>query len=205
MKNIHPGIVSRPYVDDITSDITDPNAGIAVDIVGEMVAFTNRFAHDLAFEPNHVKSRRFSTDPAVRAALRAVPGPEVAQSFLDLGVAQTPVNRPSPLQGKRVSAGLGKLWRTSVLSLSLKRRCHFVAASGIPASMYGASSAPLSNRTLHTLVSAALAALWRSTARCASELVFGLFIPWRADPTAVSVTAPWLALRGALLANTLPC
>ena len=101
--------------------------------------------------------------------------------------------------------GLGKLWHTSVLSLSLKRRCHFVAASGIPASMYGAASTPLSNATLHTLVSAALAAVWRSTARCASELVFGLFIPWRADPTAVSVTAPWLALRGALLAGTIPC
>jgi hypothetical protein len=104
-----------------------------------------------------------------------------------------------------VAAGLGKLWRTSVLSLSLKRRCHFVAASGIPASMYGVASAPLSNRTLHTLVSAALAAIWRSTARCASELVFELFVPRRADPTAVSVTAPWLALRTALLAGTFPC
>ena len=105
--------------------------------MGEMVAFTNRFADDMAFVPNHVKSRRFSTDPVIRAAVRAVPGPEVAMTFLDLGVAQTLVNRPSPFQGKRVSAGLGKLWRTSVLSLSLKRRCHFVAASGIPASMYG--------------------------------------------------------------------
>ena len=120
--------------------------------MGEMVDFTNRFASDLAFFPNHVKSRRFSTDPGIRAALRRMPGPEVAMSFLDLGVAQTPVNRPSPLQGKRVAAGLGKLWRTSVLSLSLKRRCHFVAASGIPASMYGVASVPLSNRTLHTLV-----------------------------------------------------
>ena len=119
-----------------------------------MVDFTNRFATDLAFVPNHVKSRRFSTDPGIRSALRSLPGPEVAMSFLDLGVAQTPVNRPSPLQGKRVAAGTGKLWRTSVLSLSLKRRCHFVAASGIPASMYGMSSAPLSNRTLHSLVSA---------------------------------------------------
>ena len=113
-----------------------------------MVDFTNRFADDLAFVPNRVRSRRFSTDPSIRAALRSAPGPEVAASFLDLGVAQTPVNRPSPLQGKRVSAGLGKLWRTSVLSLSLERRCQFVAASGIPASMYGATSAPLGNRTL---------------------------------------------------------
>jgi hypothetical protein len=69
--------------------------------------------------------------------------------------------------------------------------------------MYGVAWAPLSNRTLHTLVSAALAAIWRSTARCASELVFELFIPRRADPTTVSVTAPWL--RSALLAGSLPC
>ena len=174
--DIHPGIVSRPYVDDITSDITDVSPDTAVEIVCEMVDFTNHFATDLAFVPNHVKSRRFSTDPAIRAALRSLPGPEVAMSFLDFGVAQTPVNRPSPLQGKRVAAGLGKLWRTSILSLSLKRRCHSVAASGIPASMYGAASAPLSNRTLHTLVSAALAAIWRSTVRCASELVFELCV-----------------------------
>jgi hypothetical protein len=140
----------------------------------------------------------------IRSELRKLPGPEVASSFLDLGVAQTPVNRPSPLQGKRVDSGLSKLWRTSVLSLSLKRRCHFVAASGIPASLYGVASAPLSNRTLQSLVTAALAAIWRSTARCASELVFELFVPRRADPTAVSVLAPWLALRAALLAGTLP-
>jgi hypothetical protein len=77
----------------------------------------------------------------IRAELRKLAGPEVASSFLDLGVAQTPVNRPSALQGKRVASGLSKLWRTSVLSLNLKRRCHFVAASGIPASMYGVASA----------------------------------------------------------------
>jgi hypothetical protein len=71
--------------------------------------------------------------------------------------------------------------------------------------MYGVASAPLSNRTLQSLVTAALAAIWRSTARCASELVFELFVPRRADPTAVSVLAPWLALRAALLAGTLPC
>ena len=51
MRDIHPGIFSRPYVDDITSDITDANADTAVEIVGEMVAFTNRFADDLAFLP----------------------------------------------------------------------------------------------------------------------------------------------------------
>jgi hypothetical protein len=204
MADIHPGIVSRPYVDDSTSDITDQCPETAVEIVSGTVDFTNRFAADMAFVPNHVKSRRFSTDSTIRAALRGLPGPEVAMSFLDLGIAQTPVNRPSPLQGKRVTAGLGKLWRTSVLSLSLKRKCHFVAASGIPASMYGVASAPLSNRTLHALASAALDALWRSTARCASELVFELFVPCRADPTAVSVTAPLLALGSVLLTGTLP-
>jgi hypothetical protein len=135
--------------------------------------------------------------------LKALPGPPVAQSFLDLGVVQTLVNRPSALQGKRIDAGLGKLWRTSVFSLNLERRCHFVATSGTPASMYGVASSPLSN-TLPTLSSAALSAVWKSTSRCASELVFTLFVPWRAGPTAVSIVAPWLALRAALLAGTLP-
>jgi hypothetical protein len=44
--------------------------------------------------------------------------------------------------------------------------------------------------------------VWLSTARCARELVFTLFVLWRADPGAVSVTTPWLALRAALLAGT---
>jgi hypothetical protein len=131
MTDVHPGIVSRPYVDDITSDITDVSVEVAVEVVSEMVAFTSRFAEDLAFFPNQVKSRRFSTDPVIRAELRKLAGPDVASSFLDLGVAQTPVNRPSALQGKHVASGLSKLWRTSVLSLNLKRRCHFIAASHV--------------------------------------------------------------------------
>jgi hypothetical protein len=101
MTDVHPGIVSRPYVDDITSDITDVSVEVAVEVVSEMVAFTSRFAEDLAFFPNQVKSRRFSTDPVIRTELRKLAGPVVASSFLDLGVAQTPVNRPSALQGKR--------------------------------------------------------------------------------------------------------
>jgi hypothetical protein len=140
----------------------------------------------------------------VRAALLLREGPPVASSFLDLGVVQTPVNRASALRQKRIDAGLGKLWRTSVLSLNLQKRCHLVAASGIPASMFGVASSPLSNATLHTLASAALAAIWKYTSRCASELVFTLFVPWRADPTAVSIVNPLLALRAALLHGVHP-
>ena len=63
MSDIHPGIVSRPYVDDITTDITDADPGTAVEIVGEMVNFTNPFAGDLAFVTNRVKSfGRISAD-----------------------------------------------------------------------------------------------------------------------------------------------
>ena len=54
ISDIHPGIVSRPCVDDITTDITDVSPDIAVEIVSEMVDFTNRFATDLAFVPNHL-------------------------------------------------------------------------------------------------------------------------------------------------------
>ena len=44
-----------------------------------------------------------------------------------------------------------------------------VITSGVIASMYGAAVTPLSNVTLKALGSAALAVVWRSTARCASE------------------------------------
>ena len=81
-------VKSRPYVDDITSDYSGPDPIVAVEVVSVMVRFTHKFADDLGFKPNLVKSKRFSTDPGIRAALKELPGPPVAMSFLDLGVVQ---------------------------------------------------------------------------------------------------------------------
>ncbi len=130
-----PNVSSRPYVDDITSDVTTGETEQACSAVEEMVAHTTRVATDLAFQPNLIKSRRFSTSSAVRTVLKATPGPPVADAFLDLGVIQTPVRiGPATLSRKRLTGGIGKLERTSVLSLSLLRRGRFVAASGVPVS-----------------------------------------------------------------------
>ena len=92
----HPAVVSRPYVDDITSDITTADPVLAHEVVAEMVRHTHAFARDFAFHPNLVKSRRFSTSAAIRASLRSAPGPPVADAFLDLGVVQTPPLRQPP-------------------------------------------------------------------------------------------------------------
>ena len=85
--------------------------------------------------------------------------------------------------------------------MPLRRRGLFVAASGVPAAMYGIASAPLSNSALLALSAAAFSAVWRSNSRCAKELALSLFVPWRADPIAVSIVQPWLALHHALLAG----
>ena len=152
-------VKSRPYVDDITSDYSGPDPIVAVEVVSDMVRFTHQFADDLGFKPNLVKSKRFSTDPGIRAILREMPGPPVAMSFLDLSVVQNLGNKASVLNAKRIDSGLGKLWRTSVLSMPLRRRGLFVAASGVPAAMYGIAAAPLSNSALLSLSAVAFSAV----------------------------------------------
>ena len=122
-----PNVASRPYVDDITSDVTTGDVEEACSAVASMVTHTMAFATDLAFQPNLVKSRRFSTSKEVRALLKDAPGPPLADAFLDLGVAQTPVRIvPAPYVRKRVGNGIGKLERTSVLS------CRSSSVGGLP-------------------------------------------------------------------------
>jgi hypothetical protein len=67
--------------------------------------------------------------------------------------------------------------------------------------MYGIFATPLSNSALLALSMAAFAAVWRRNSRCGKELALSLFVPWRADPIAVSIVHPWLALRQTLLAG----
>ena len=50
-------VKSRPYVDDITLDYTGPDPVVSVEVVSDMVRFTNKFAEDLGFIPNLVKSK----------------------------------------------------------------------------------------------------------------------------------------------------
>ena len=138
LTNQHQTVVSRPYVDNITSDHAGSDVQLAVDKVSAICSFTDEFAADLCFKPNLIKSKRFSTSAGIRAALRLVPGPEAAASFADLGVAQTPVARPaaqlndkarSYLVAGRLFAQTGALYR-SVGGPVCHLRHHGYAGSG---------------------------------------------------------------------------
>jgi hypothetical protein len=83
-----------------------------------------------------------------------------AQNVKSRPYVQNLCNRASALNAKRVDSGLGKLWRKSVLSMSLRRRGLFVAASGVPSAMYGIAADPLSNSSLLALSAAAFSAIW---------------------------------------------
>jgi hypothetical protein len=146
-----------------------------------------------------VKSKRFSTCPVIRSALRSVEGPAVASCFADLGVAQTPVARPAAaLNDKRLKGGIEKLDRTSTLAASLARRARFTAASGVPSATYGTSATPVAAARLRSLNAAAYASCWRSSNRSAAELVRDLFLPWRAHPEAVILVKTVLGIQDAL-------
>ena len=163
-----PNVASSPYVDDITSDVTTGDVEEACSAVTAMFTHTMAFASDLAFKPNLVKSRRFSTSKEVRALLKDAPGPPLADAFLDLRVAQTPVRIvPAPYVRKRVGNGIGKLERTSALSLSLLKRGRFAAASGVPSATFGCSVTAPSVVVLRSLQTAAFHAVWRSGPRSA--------------------------------------
>ncbi len=73
-----------------------------------------------------------------------------------------------------------------------------MAASGVPSALYGCSVSAPSVAALRSLQTAAFHAVWRSGSRSAQELAFGLFVPWRARPEAVSIVQPIQFLRDAL-------
>ncbi len=73
-----------------------------------------------------------------------------------------------------------------------------MAASGVPSALYGCSVTAPSVAALRSLQTAAFHAVWRSGSRSAQELVFGLFVPWRANPEAVCIVQPIQFLRDAI-------
>lgn len=105
MKRVHHGVVSRPYVDDISSDITDPEPALAVEIVGEMVEFTNMFARDLEFEPKLVKSQRFP--PMRRSATRSTRCQTLRWREASLTLEWPILRSTAPLLSKASGCSLG--------------------------------------------------------------------------------------------------
>jgi hypothetical protein len=204
LMNQHEGVVSRPYVDVSTSDFTGNDVQDAVETVSSMCTFASEFAAGMKFHPNLLKSKRFSTSANIRAALRLLPGPPVADAFADLGVAQTQVAKlAAQLNDKRLKGGVEKIVRTTTLALSLRRRGLFTAALGVPAATYGSMATPLAVLRLRSLDLTAYDSCWRISRRSASELVCELFVPWRVHPSAVILVKPVLGVKDALARGSL--
>ena len=193
---IDSNIVVRAYVDDITADITGTEE---VAFVGRSLAeVAVEFGRTLCLVPNQGKSCLCSTDPDVRKELKGGAFP-VVDTFKDLGVIQTPCGIPNQrLAMARDQGGKDKLVRTGQVPVPFGRRCQIAAASGVPSALYGTSVQAITNARLSSLRAAATAAIWRSPGRLATEILYGLLAPFRADPLAVSIVRPWTFLADAI-------
>ena len=194
--NIDSSVQVRAYVDDITADVTG-SVGVP-SVVHQMGEIAIEFGRTLCLVPNLDKSCLFSTDPDIRRALRGGAFP-VVDSFKDLGVIQTPSGLPNlKLAKARDLGGNDKLVRTGMVPVPFGKRCQIAAASGVPSALFGTSVQAITNQRLCSLRAAATAAIWRSPGRIATEVLYGLLAPFRADPLAGSVVRPWVFLADAI-------
>ena len=196
---IGPTVQSRPYVDDITSDVTTLVNAEAVAAVFNMERIAREFGGAFGLVLHERKSKRFSTSREVRAELSQLPGPKVVFDFVDLGVLQAASNtRTSAESVRRAELALAKMSRISSVALPFHQRCLLTSSSGVPTAMFGMAAQPLSNGVVSGLRAAAFDSIWKSGRRSAPEIVFGLLAPRRADPLAVSIFEPWRLVRGCL-------
>ena len=170
--NIAPTVQSRPYVDDITSDISTLDVAEAVEAVTEMDRVARAFGGAFGLVLHERKSKRFSTCKTVRSALGRLPGPKVVVDFVDLGVLQSVSNiRTTAESVRRAELALVKLSRISLVALPFHQRCLLTSASGVPTAMFGMAAQPLSNVVVLGLRTTAFGAIWRSGKRSAQEIV----------------------------------
>ena len=202
LAGIDSSVQVRAYVDDITADVTGKE-GVA-SVVRHLGEVAMDFGKLLCLVPNLDKSCLFSTDPDIRHELRGGAFP-VVDSFKDLGVIQTPSGIPNLRIAKaRDQGGNDKLVRTGLVPVPFGRRCQIAAASGVPSALFGTSVQAITNQRMGSLRAAATAATWRSPGRLATEVLFGLLAPYRADPLAASVVRPWVFLADAIRRAVLP-
>ena len=70
--------------------------------------------------------------------------------------------------------------------------CPPAAASPMPAATFAAAANPMLRGDITALRDVAFSATWRNTYRCAAEITFQVFLPWRNDPRAIAIVKPWL-------------
>ena len=82
--------------------------------------------------------------------------------------------------------------RIQFIPVPLKWRATLTQMAAVATGCYAAECNPIPRGQLRIMRAAAFRAAWRNTFRCAPEIAFALFLPWRADPVAVAVILPLL-------------
>lgn len=158
----------------------------AAALVASIWDLTQALGRAAGLTRNVGKRVRFARTCPGRAALHALPGPPLAEAFLDLGVAQ----RAGPACGAPRRADLRvevqeRMRGLAQLALPWEARVRALAAAGVPAMRYGGGASPSGAADLRHD---------RRAVRDAPEALGCLTgLPWRADPAAVVAIVPWVA------------
>ena len=149
---------------------------------------------------NCEKSVRYATHPRDVEALEVEDGPPVRGSFRDLGVAQRVSLRRGPVTpADRMVAAYGRLDRCAKLLLPFAVKLLIVAASAVSAMMFGAGQALVPAVDIASARRKVYAVLNKGRYGASADALSVLLnLPWRVDPEAYSVVAPWNFLLGAV-------
>ena len=170
-----------------------------VEVTQGLVGLTDKFGDDAGLTQQARKCRRFATDAATRAALAELPGPPVADWFLDLGVVQVAGEEDrSGERAPRVVGAFARLSRIACIPLPFSKKTHFSASSALSSSCYGLASGPVVAEEIEDLRRAVKQATLRGPKFASTLSFFGcLGLSWRIDAGAQALLAPWFVLHRA--------
>lgn len=115
-------------------------------------------------------------------------------AFLDLGVAQrVGAARGAPRHADaRITAQAERMHKAAQLALPWEARVRALAATGVPAMLYGACTSRPGAAALRGARRAALHVAFRACLRIAPDALGCLAgLLWRANPAAIVAIAPW--------------
>ena len=192
-----PALLTRAYVDDLSAFTTDEGSVADVGVAWEV---TEQFGAAFCLRLNSTKSVRWATGATARAALADAPGPPVLASFKDLGVVQRTAQHHGPVRPcDRLAAGYGRLVKCAALSLPFATKLLVIATSAVSSMMFGSGQALLPRTSVLAARRRVYGALTRGRYRQSADAMAVLLdLPWRFDPGAYAVVAPWRFLLGAV-------
>ena len=199
VRQVVPDAVDREYVDDLTTYREHNDPGSATQPVHDMIAVTQQLSVDAHLRLNTTKSCCFSTSSTTRAELGASATLPAAPAFVDLGVDQCTSRQPRNAKRKRrASTHDTRCSRIGLIPASLKSRGMLTSMSSTSTGCYAPEANPIPRTLVRSMRHSAFQAAWRNTFRCAPEIAFTLYVPWRAGPSALASVNPLTYLRGAI-------